>query len=212
MVRRRRAASGRFQLRHGRLCARGLSCAAVRFCWDVLRLDYACLTFLLEGFVFGSRLLFDAERQTGRLAGGCVSVPAWVGIAGSTFSKTIRLSNFVSSLRDCAFLCGDPDGVPEEVQEATGKPPGGRMSLEQKPYPFAVTRNADAIRRNRIASRSCSSGEVIAYSRRYRGEYAGAARPRLRQRDIVSLDSLHVIRSVGALYAAFQFQIIQREV
>ena len=72
MVRRRRAASGRFQLRHGRLCARGLSCAAVRFCWDVLRLDYACLTFLLEGFVFGSRLLFDAERQTGRLAGGCV--------------------------------------------------------------------------------------------------------------------------------------------
>ena len=71
-MRRRRAAAGRFQLRHGRLCARGLFCAAVRFCWGVLRLDYACLTFLLEGFVFGSRLLFDAERQTGRLAGGCV--------------------------------------------------------------------------------------------------------------------------------------------
>ena len=44
--------------------------------------------------------------------------------------------------RACAFLGGDPDGVPdkchdeslvcgpEEVQEATGKSPGGRISLE----------------------------------------------------------------------------------
>ena len=93
---------------------------------------------------------------------------------------------------------------PETLKKSRRRPEsllGGRTSLEQKPYPFAVTRNADAIRRNRIASRSCSSGEVIAYSRRYRGEYAGAARPRLRQRDIVSLDSLHVIRGVGALCA-----------
>ena len=67
MVRRRRAASGRLPLRHGRLCARGLSCAAVRFCWGVLRLDYACLTFLLEGFVFGSRLLFAAQRLAGQV-------------------------------------------------------------------------------------------------------------------------------------------------
>ena len=35
---------------------------------------------------------------------------------------------------------GDPE---EEVQEATGKPPGGRTSIEQKPYPFAVTCKAD---------------------------------------------------------------------
>ena len=49
------------------------------------------------------------------------------------------------------FFYGDPDGVsrqslagdPEEVQEATGKPPVGRTSFEQKLYPFAVICKAD---------------------------------------------------------------------
>ena len=36
--------------------------------------------------MFGSRLLFDAERQTGRLAGGSVPIPAWVEIAIRAFS------------------------------------------------------------------------------------------------------------------------------
>ena len=36
----------------------------------------------------------------------------------------------------------------------------------------------------------------------FRGEYAGAARPRLRQRVFDSLDSLHLIRGVGAFHAA----------
>ena len=36
----------------------------------------------------------------------------------------------------------------------------------------------------------------------FRREYAGAARPRLRQRAIGSLDSLHLIRGVGAFCAA----------
>ena len=44
----------------------------------------------------------------------------------------VRLSGFAGSLWACTFLQGDPDGDPEEVQEATGKPPGGRTSLEQK--------------------------------------------------------------------------------
>ena len=48
--------------------------------------------------------------------------------------------------------------------------------------------------RNRVASISCSSGAGAAHSRRYRREYAGAARPRLRQRAIGSLDSLLLIR------------------
>ena len=41
-----------------------------------------------------------------------------------------RLSRIVGSLGAGAFPYGDSDGDPEEVQEATGKPPGGRMSLE----------------------------------------------------------------------------------
>ena len=64
-----------------------LDMRVLRFYWDVLRSSHAGLMFLLERFMFDSRLLFDAERQTERLAGGCVSIPPWVGIAISTFSS-----------------------------------------------------------------------------------------------------------------------------
>ena len=57
-----------------------------------------------------SRLLFDAQRQTERLAECSVPIPPWVGIAISTFSMAVRLSDLVDSLRACAFLYGDPDG------------------------------------------------------------------------------------------------------
>ncbi len=43
--------------------------------------------FLLRRCMFGSRLLFAAQRQTGRLAICFVFVPPWVGIAGSAFSR-----------------------------------------------------------------------------------------------------------------------------
>ena len=48
----------------------------MRFYCGVLRLSHVWHTFLLECFAFGSRLLFAAERQTGRLAIGCVPVSA----------------------------------------------------------------------------------------------------------------------------------------
>ena len=57
-----------------------------------------------------SRLLFDAQRQTERLAECSVPIPPWVGIAISAFSMAVRLSDLVDSLRACAFLYGDPDG------------------------------------------------------------------------------------------------------
>ena len=47
----------------------------MRFYCGVLRLSHVWHTFLLERFAFGSRLLFAAERQTGRLAISCVSIP-----------------------------------------------------------------------------------------------------------------------------------------
>ena len=175
-----------------------------------MRSVHARHTFLSICLAFGSRLLFAAERQTGRLARRCVPIPPWVEIAIRAFSSrraVIGLGWFTSGLYVSLgrsrrrFPRQVSDGDPEEVQEATGKPPGGRTNLEQKLYPCAVTRNANAVRRNRVASRSCSSGIVTAHSQRYRGEYAGAARPRLRQRVFDSLDSLHLDRGVGALYA-----------
>ena len=83
----------------------GMFCAcltpAVRSCWNVLRsshacravlsrcfaLDHACRAFLLESPALGSRLsLFLLSGKERRLAGSCVSIPPWVGIAFSAFS------------------------------------------------------------------------------------------------------------------------------
>ena len=89
-----------------------------------LAFAHACHTFLLICLAFGSRLsfasvdmscvcsrlLFDAQRQTERLAECSVPIPPWVGIAISAFSMAVRLSDLVDSLRACAFLYGDPDG------------------------------------------------------------------------------------------------------
>ena len=76
-----------------------------------------CLRFtpviavLLQRFAFGSRLLFDAERQTGRLAVSCVSIPRGSGSPLERSHMLMRLSSFVGSLLACAFLGGDPDGA-----------------------------------------------------------------------------------------------------
>ena len=103
-MRRRNAAPGRLQFRQGRLCARGLGGAA----WAGLLGRVASGLRLPRGsvaaFYVRPRLLFAAERQTGRLAVSCVSIPPWVGIAISTFSNVVRLSDFVGSLWACAFL------------------------------------------------------------------------------------------------------------
>ena len=67
---------------------------AIRFSRNVLRAVLSkCLAFVLRQYVplemsrVRSRLLFDAERQTERLAGCSVPVPPWVVIAGSAFSN-----------------------------------------------------------------------------------------------------------------------------
>ena len=85
--------------------------------------------FLLECFAFASRLLFDAERQTGRLAGGCVSIPPWVGIASSTFSgcrAVIGLGEFTSGLR---VFYGDPDGEQRNAENGVGGAAGERFCV-----------------------------------------------------------------------------------
>ena len=109
----------------------------------VLRSVHACRAVLLECLAFGSRLsLFLCQEKRDGLRD-----VAFLFRRGSESPLVrshdfARLSDFAGSLRVCPFLYGDSDGVPEEVQEAIGKPPGERTSLEQKSYPCAVTRNA----------------------------------------------------------------------
>ena len=88
-----------------------------------LAFAHACQTFLLICLAFGSRLsfasvdmscvcsrlLFDAQRQTERLAECSVPIPPWVGIAIRAFSDVAWLSNLAGSLRAWAFSYGDPD-------------------------------------------------------------------------------------------------------
>ena len=66
--------------------------------------------FLLERFMLVSRLLFAAERQTGRLAICFVSIPRGSGSPLVRSHDSVRLSDLAGSLWNCAFLCGDSDG------------------------------------------------------------------------------------------------------
>ena len=140
--------------------------------------DHACPYVPIGAFHVRSRLLFDAQRQTERLAECFVPIPPWVGTASSAFSKAIRLSNSVGSLRDCAFLCGDPDGKRENEETAEDR------------------RTESAARRGGIFAQAYWPCHA------FRGESVGATRPKPAPRRLVSLDSLHLIRRVGAFYAA----------
>ena len=66
--------------------------------------------FLLRRCMFVSRLLFAAQRQTGRLAICCVPIPARAGSPVVRSRGGVGLSGLFGSFEDCAFLCGDPDG------------------------------------------------------------------------------------------------------
>ena len=119
--------------------------------------------FLSLRFALGTRLLFAAWRQTGRLAQSSVSVPR-----GSR-SPLVRSPMF------CGYrtlwvhfglvrFLGRSRRRPRRSPGGDRKASWGRTSIEQKPYHCAVTCKADAIRRNRVANLSCSSGAVIAHS------------------------------------------------
>ena len=90
-----------------------------------------------------------------------------------------RLSALAGSLRACAFICGDLDGLPENGER------GWR-------------RGFCALLRNHIGFEMLSAGRTLGQ----KVEAALRPRPRLRQRAIGSLDSLHLGRGVGAFCAA----------
>ena len=119
-----------------------------------------------------SRLLFAAERQTGRLARGCVSIPRGSG----------------SPLGRSRMACGYPTllvhfGLVRFFAAIPTRDDRSRLYEKERRvgWAFLLIWFADSIG--------------------YRGENAGAemwkphcGRPRLRQRAIGSLDSLHLIR------------------
>ena len=139
---------------------------SLRSYWSVSRSITPAPTFLLERFTFDhacpyvpigafhvrSRLLFDAQRQTERLAECFVPIPPWVGIANSAFSKAMRLSHSVGSLRDCTFSGGDPDG--ERGDEGTRK--AGEQNRR---------RGARALLRDHISFAMFSAGNTLGATR-----------------------------------------------
>ena len=104
---------GPFEARTGLCRSIDMSCVCSRLSYVPIDMSCVCsrLSFAsVDMSCVCSRLLFDAQRQTERLAECSVPIPPWVGIAISAFSMAVRLSDLVGSFRACAFLYGDPDG------------------------------------------------------------------------------------------------------
>ena len=93
-----------------KLTIRSKRVQALAVLWICLTFDSRLSFASVDMSCVCSRLLFDAQRQTERLAECSVPIPPWVGIAISAFSMAVRLSDLVDSLRACAFLYGVPDG------------------------------------------------------------------------------------------------------
>ena len=97
--------------------------------------------------------------------------------SGSPFVRSrvaVRLSDLAGSLRACAFLYGDPDGERRDARD-------GERSRR---------RGVGAFLREHIGFVVFSAGSPL-----------GLRAPNLRQRVFDSLDSLHLIRGVGAFHA-----------
>ena len=152
--------------RWGSLAGGGcLSCAGRAVLSECPAFDHACLCGFLAVSYVRSRLLFAALRQTGRLAGCCVPIPPWVEIANSAFSWC-----------RCGYL---PWRVHFGFVRFFMAIPTGYRDVGN-----GVTRGTGL-----AARRLCVFAQSHWPCNAFRGEYAGAARPRLRQRVFDSLDS-----------------------
>ena len=184
------------QLRQKGLCARGRSAGAGRLsrgavfvlCRSCDSIGMSCVCSRPSCVPLGmscvrSRLLFAAWRQTERLAGCCVPIPPWVVIAGSAFSNhRCGYRAFLVHFGRARFFMAIPTGARPE---------------------FAYTKRSAA-----------SGGRFFRYGFMIRHDTAGSTlglrAPNLRQRAIGSLDSLHLIRGVGAFHAARASRVQRR--
>ena len=102
-----------------------LVCAAMRFCCGVLHLVHVRYTVLLWRFVFDHACCLPPVRQTGRLAGCCVSIPPGRDRHSRVLVMLARLSAFVGSLRVWTFFYGDLDGIAGDTGDAGNGATGG---------------------------------------------------------------------------------------
>ena len=126
-------------------------------------------------------------RQTERLAICSVPIPPWVVIAGSAFSN--RRCGYPALLVHFG-LARFFMAIPTE-NEGTGE----RGERRERRTESAARQSA--FLRDRIGFVVLSAGSTLGQN----AEAALRPRPRLRQRVFDSLDSLHLIRGVGAFYA-----------
>ena len=146
-----------------------------------LRLSRAHHTFLPKCFMLDHACCLPHERQTGRLAICFLSVPPWVVIAGSAFSnRRYGYPDFLVHFGIVRFLAAIPtedEGTGDERDAGDGERSRRRIG--------------SALLRDRIGFAMLSAGSPL-----------GLRAPNQRQGVIDSLDSLHLIRGVGAFHAA----------
>ena len=147
-----------------------LGMSCVRFYPNVLRSFCACHAFLSKCLAFDHACCLPPVRQTGRLAGCSVPIPPWVGIAGSAFSN--RRYGY-RALWVHFGLARFFMAIPTENEGTRGTGSAARCGC---------------VLRKHIGFVMLSAGSTL-----------GLRAPILRQRAIGSLDSPHLIRSVGAL-------------
>ena len=156
-------------LRGGGVLLRGDACLVpgVRFSRNVLRSITPVFAVSSRCLMFAHACCLPPVRQTGRLAGCCVSIPPWVVIANSAFSWC-----------RCGYLPWRVHfgfvrffmAIPTGYRDAGTELRGGR----------GWRRGACASLRNRIGLVMLSAGSTL-----------GLRAPNLRQRVFDSLDSLH---------------------
>ena len=138
-----------------------------------LRLSRARHTFLPKCFMLDHACCLPHERQTGRLAICSVPIPPWVVIAGSAFSnRRCGYRAFLVHFGRARFLAAIPTGARGDGERSRRRGVGASL-------------------REHIGFVMLSAGSPL-----------GLRAPNLRQRAIGSLDSLHLIRGVGAFHAA----------
>ena len=130
-------------------------------------------------FCVRSRLLFDARAKQDGLRKDTFLFRRGSRSPLARSRVAVRLSDLDGSFRDCAFSGGDPDGETKGRRERSRRRGRVRFCV----IILALRRFPRGVRWGKMRKR---------HSRR----------PRPAPRRLVSLDSLHLIRGVGAFYAA----------
>ena len=141
----------------------------MRFYCGVLHLSHVWHTFLLECFAFGSRLLFAAKRQTGRLAVSCVSIPPGRDRHSCVLAALFGYLPLWVHFGFVRFFMAISTGYRDAGNEERGWRQGASGSL-----------------RRRIGIEMLSAGSTL-----------GLRAPNLRQRVFDSLDSPHAAAGLG---------------